>query len=142
VNDSELSYAAKYHRETWMSDDQWQCAALVADLFGGFDHVCGTFKDSGFGVTISVHAHRLSTFDFDGLTKLVLLAHDRMIRVDLAGSSPGRVKMLLHKRHKRDGAMHERHPTIETALETHRRSWQAPTEPPTKASQPEAREHE
>lgn len=110
----------RYHREAWMSNDQWQCAQLVADVFCGFHHVTGEFKEFGRGVAVSVFAGTLATTDNDRLTRLVLLAHDRMIRVELAASSPGRVKLALHKRHHRDGCMSSRHPTIEEAMRIHR----------------------
>ena len=121
-----MNDAEKYHREAWMTDDQWRCAELVADVFCGFHHVTGEFKAFGRGVAVSVFAGTLATIDNDRLTRLVLLAHDRMIRVEMAASSPGRVKLALHKRHEREGCMSGRHPTIETALASHRKYFPEP----------------
>jgi hypothetical protein len=59
----------------------------------------------------------LSTFDFDYLTRLVVLAHDRCVRVAIVSSAPRRLGLTLHRRAGREGAMHERHPTIEEAVE-------------------------
>lgn len=109
------------YRKDWMTDDQYECYELLADLFCGFHHVYTEPKEFGSGICLNTSSHRLATFDFDGLTRAVFLAHDRMIRIELAPSGPGMVKICLHKRHKREGMMSERHPTIEEALATHRR---------------------
>lgn len=108
---------AEYHREAWMSDDQWECAKLFARLVGGFHHVVGTFKPAGYGIRVSDYASSYATFDFDRLTALVFMAHDACIRVQLSGSSPHRIGLMLHRRHKRQGCIGEHHPTIEAALE-------------------------
>lgn len=59
----------------------------------------------------------LSTFDFDGLTRLVISAHDQCIRASVRSSGPRMVKIILHERKGRDGNMSQRHPTIEQAME-------------------------
>lgn len=110
-----------FNRESWMTDDQWFCACLLADVVGGFHHVDGKFKECGRGVRITINAYRLSTFDSDRLTRLVLLAHDRCVRVDIAGGVARMVTLELHRRHKRDGDMMSRHPTVAEAIATHRR---------------------
>ncbi len=56
---------------------------------------------------------RLATYDFDGLTRAVVMAHDRCIRFEVGPSGPGMVRLMVHKRHSRDGNMYERHPTLE-----------------------------
>ena len=59
-----------------------------------------------------------ATFDGCRLTHLVLLCHDRMIRCEIKGkSSWGHMEFMFHQRKGRDGQMHERHPTIEKAIE-------------------------
>jgi hypothetical protein len=107
---------AKYYRKPWMTDDQWECARMWASIVGGFHHVVGEIKDAGRGIRVTAYASGFSTFDFDRLTALVFAAHDACIRVELAQSAPAKVAFYLHKRHAREGAMHLRHPTIETAL--------------------------
>jgi hypothetical protein len=102
-----------------MTDDQWECALMFARVVGGFHHVCGEFKACGSGVRIHDHPTRWATFDFDRLTRLVVLAHDEMIRVELAPSGPGRVGFSLWKRHTRTGRVMERHPTIHDAVAIH-----------------------
>ena len=103
----------KYYRKDWMTDDQWECANLYADLVGGFRHILGKVKSFGRGIEINTTTQRFATYDFDGLTRLVVLAHDRCIRAEFQPSGPGMLKVVLHKRHKRQGRMHERHPTLE-----------------------------
>ena len=64
--------------------------------------------------------------EFDDLTRLVFLAHDRCVRVEIGNSGPGMIKIIIHKRHHRDGQpSYERHPTIETALKTWRKTWES-----------------
>lgn len=106
--------AANY-RQPWMSDDQWSCSKMLADVFRGWHHLPGTILEYGQGIRISARASWLATFDYDQLTVLVVLAHDRMIRVEIEGSSPGRVGIVLHQRHMREGDFYLKHPTIEVA---------------------------
>ena len=60
--------------------------------------------------------HGMSTFDFSHLTRLVLLSHDKMVRVELNPQASGMFNFLFHGRHSREGGMSERFPTIETVL--------------------------
>jgi len=106
-----------------MTQSQLDCYELLCDLFGGKHHIRTPIYEWGFGIRVTAPDHRLSTFDFSLLTSLVLLAHDRCIRVEISNGGPRRVAINLHKRHKREGSMFERHPTIEQAIETHRRSF-------------------
>lgn len=116
-------YETKYYRKDWMSDEQWACACLFADLFGGFHHLSGDVKANGDGVELNQLTSGLSTTDFDELTRLVFLAHDRRIRVSVLPSAPRRLRLVAHQRPLREGNMAARHPTIETALAQHRRFW-------------------
>lgn len=120
----------KFYRADWMSDDQWQSALLIADLFGGFHHVCGTFKPCGSGVEVnpSNSTNKFASFDFDGLTRAVVLAHDRCIRFAIEPSGPGRLRIQAHKRHKRDGSMYERHPTLEEHVAKLRAAYPSPNQ--------------
>jgi hypothetical protein len=73
-------------------------------------------------------ASRFSTFDFNLLTHLVFLAHDRCIRVELVSSGLGLIGLALHKRHSRDGAHSDRHPTLAQAVGEFRRHHMEPLE--------------
>ena len=115
---------ARHYRKDWMSDDQWECARMFADVLGGFHHVMSPFKPFGGGVKVSDYGARWATFDFDALTRIVLMAHDRMIRVSLEPSGPRMVGFALWKRHTREGSMSQRHPTIDDAIAMHRKERQ------------------
>ena len=57
----------------------------------------------------------VTTFDFDGLTRAVFMAHARAIRFAVSSSGPGRIKLILHKR-QREGSISQRHPDIMEAI--------------------------
>lgn len=104
------------YREEWMSDDQWECYKMLADIFLGFHHITGKLHNYGRGIALNTRSGSFATFDFADLTRAVIMAHDRMIRFAIEPSGPGMLKLVLHKRHKREGRMYERHPTIEQAI--------------------------
>ena len=105
------------YRKDWMSDDQWECYEMLADLFRGFHHITGKLHEFSSGIALNTtNSNMFATYDFDGLTRAVVMAHDRMIRFEIAPSGPGMLKLVLFKRHKREGdLMRERHPTLEDA---------------------------
>jgi hypothetical protein len=105
----------QYHHAPWMTDDQWHCAQMWSRVMHGFHH-CGDFKPFGRGICVSEPGGYFATTDFDYLSRVVFLAHDWCVRVELAASSPGRVKFALHRRHKREGSMSARHPALEQAV--------------------------
>jgi hypothetical protein len=78
----------------------------------------GTFECAdwacGAGVSFVVRGH-LSTVDADGLTRLVILAHDQMIRVSVAGCGPLSMRIGMWPRASREGGLGEKHPTLEAA---------------------------
>ncbi|MCP5002534.1 MAG: hypothetical protein GY941_01080 [Planctomycetes bacterium] len=105
-----------FYRESWMTDDQWECADFFAYLVGGWHHVMGKLKKCGTGVLFNSRNYGWATFDFNHLTRAVVLAHDRMIRFEIRPSAPGMLQFVIHKRHTREGNMAKRHPTIEDAI--------------------------
>lgn len=107
-------------REEWMSDDQWLCALFLNRLFGGFHHVTAPFREFGRGICINTTTSYMATFDYDHLTKAVIMAHNWGVRLSISGSGPNMIKIALWKRHKRDGNISERHPTIEQAVEKYK----------------------
>ncbi|MCK5344001.1 MAG: hypothetical protein KAR20_11385 [Candidatus Heimdallarchaeota archaeon] len=110
----EIDFINGYRKE-WMSDDQWECYKLAADLFRGFHHLPRKIKPFGTGIEMNPRGS-FSTYDFSHLTEMVLLCHERCIRGEILPSGPGRLKLVFHKRHAREGRMSERHPTIEEVL--------------------------
>lgn len=77
--------------------------------------------DYGQGVSFVVRGD-FSSYDTDGLTTLVLGAHDRAIRVEVSGhrTGPGHLRITMHPR-SRDGTQGARHPTVESMLAARRR---------------------
>jgi hypothetical protein len=107
---------SEFYREDWMTDAQWECACLFADLVGGFHHVSDKFKPSYIdGVEINTR-QTFATFDCDGLTRLVVLAHDRCIRVEICSSGPGRIRLMIHKRDPNGKHLWARHPKLMDAI--------------------------
>lgn len=107
----------KYNRHDWMSDDQWQCMELLADLFHGFHHV-DSERVRVFGTGISYNMREtFATFDSNFLTRLVLLSHQQCIRASILPSGFGYIKVALHKRHSREGSMCQRHPDLNDLIE-------------------------
>ena len=100
----------------WMDENQFKCFQMLDDFFGGTHHFDGKVKEWGAGIEINTSQHKFATFDFNGLTKLVVMAHDRAIRVEILPSGPGRLRLVLHYRGKREGRTFEIHPTLEDHL--------------------------
>jgi hypothetical protein len=99
-----------------MTEAQVACLDLLCEVFHGEHHAPDRIFAFGRGIKCSVYGSQMATFDFDYLTRLVILAHDRCIRVEIVPSGPGRVGLALFKRNSRDGSTFERHPTMEQAL--------------------------
>jgi len=109
---------AKY---SWATPGQSDCIDLFCDLVGGAHNLNGSFINlGGNGVCIS-QKRSFATYDDNWLTKLVFMAHDRCIRVELQAAGHGITRVILFKR-GRDGSLMERHPTLEQALEHYRSS--------------------
>ena len=108
---------AKY---SWANTAQLECIALFCDLVGGQHNLNGNFLNlGGNGVCIN-QKRSFATYDDNWLTKLVFMAHDRCIRVELQAAGHGNMRVILFKRAGRDGRMLERHPTLEHAIESFR----------------------
>ncbi|WP_312663621.1 hypothetical protein [Pantoea sp. CTOTU49201] len=109
----------EYYREEWMTEDQFFCFQMLCDVMGGGNHLCGKVKPRSRGIELSTRGFRAATFDYDGLTKAVILAHDRFIRFEVEPSGPGMLKLVLFRRQP-EGRMYERHPTLEEAIAKYR----------------------
>jgi hypothetical protein len=96
-----------------MTDGQLRCYDLLCACYNGAHHVPNIYA-CGNGIRVAHHGD-MATFDGDMLTRLVVLAHDMAVRVEVVPSGPMRVGILLHPR-QREGRMHERHPDLATAL--------------------------
>ena len=100
-----------------LTPDQRECWQLMCDVMGGPHHAPRHLYLCGMGIKVHVIAGAgWATFDFAYLTRLVIMAHNRCIRVELDSSGPGRIAIVMHKRHSRTGSVHSRHPTIEQSV--------------------------
>lgn len=99
-----------------MTDAQRACFGVLCKVFHGEHHAPDRIYAWGRGIKCSVDSTRLSTWDFDYLTRLVVLAHDECVRVEIVSSGPGRIGLALHKRSGRQGPMYDRHPSMEEAI--------------------------
>lgn len=88
---------------------------FFGELYYGKHHIPGKIKPWGTGWCVN-HYGSLATFDFDELTRLVFLSHDRCIRAEIQNSGPRMVKICIWQREGREGGISERHPTIKEAL--------------------------
>lgn len=89
-----------------------EATKFFSEFYGGEHHLPRSgIKAFGYGFAVT-HIGDLATFDFDMLTKLVVMAHDFCYRSSISTSGINRIKIAIWKRN-RDGGFTERHPTIE-----------------------------
>lgn len=89
---------------------------FFSEYYGGEHHIPGKIKNNGFGFSVNDDRGGLATYDFNQLTRLVFMAHDKCIRVEVSPSSPRHLKIAIWKR-ERTGSMSERHPDLQTVIE-------------------------
>ena len=87
---------------------------FVSFVFGGVHHVRKCECMGHFYQIVPWGG--LSTYDDDKLTKIVIASHDLGLRAQVDNYGMRGVKIMLHNRASRDGMLHKRHPTMETAL--------------------------
>ena len=88
---------------------------MLEEWRGGAHHM-GKVSEFGSGVSTSV-SQGIATYDFNELTRLVLLAHRDCIRIEINASGPGLLKICAWKRHQKTGRLHKRHPDLNTLVE-------------------------
>jgi hypothetical protein len=84
---------------------------FFAAFYGGEHRFPGLVREWGSGFSIC-HSSPLSTFDGDQLTRLVVLAHQHLIRVEVSPASSNRVRIAIHKR-ELSGSVWMRHPSLD-----------------------------
>lgn len=93
----------------WMTDAQWTVASNIADVFGGMHHMRSP-KPFGHGVAFTM-SRSLATFDMDHLTRLVIMAHKKAIRIEISTAGM-HLRVAGHMRvHDPAARCFERHPT-------------------------------
>lgn len=96
-------------------------------LYGGEHHIPGAKRSGRQNVKAwgpeswqVAHYGDLATYDFDTLTRLVILAHDRCIRVALTPCGPRHIRIGITRRSRTD-SIFTNHPTIQEAISKHGR---------------------
>jgi len=65
----------------------------------------------------------LATWDFDQLTRLVIMAHELCMRVEITSCNMQYLHLAFSQRETREGDICKRHPSIEEAVERVRANW-------------------
>lgn len=104
---------------------------LLGDVFYGIYHLPTSNLrkvdwTNKYWIEFSLMWHDLATVDFDDLTRLVVLAHDRMLRVSIKAAAPRNLCLVFHQRKVREGGYWERCPTIETHVREIHESYYGP----------------
>ena len=100
-----------------MSDLGIAVADLLGDCFLGIYHLNYTSLgkvewDNQRWIEVTVR-HIMATVDGDELTRLVVLSHDRLLRVEMRGIGPGYIRLSFNQRDTRKGTLMERVPMLE-----------------------------
>lgn len=85
---------------------------MLAEWVGGKHHL-PKVHEFGTGICIN-HYGDLSTYDWNRLTRLVLLAHRDFVRIEIASSGPRMVKIIAHRRKPKEDkdSQWQRHPSL------------------------------
>ena len=124
MSEEEPSYWARRPNSPDRHLTEEEATAFFSKFYRGEHHFPSKIKKFGEGWAMS-HYGSLATFDGADLTRLVLLAHDECIRVQIEQGGPNRLRIEIWKR-AREGPMYARHPTIEQAIESIRGCGPAP----------------
>jgi len=100
-------------QEPQLSEDQLFCRSVLSEWVGG-DHHLEPIKTHGSGILMP-WSQDLSTWDFNGLTHLVLLAHRHHVRFSIRSRGFREVAIVAHRR-KTEGGMSVRHPGLDWLL--------------------------
>lgn len=100
--------------------------AFFAEFYGGEHHFPHKIREYGSGWSM-LHRSGLATYDFDQLTRLVFMAHDRCIRVEVSIVNMQWLRIAIHQRRPGEGQMYEVHPTLDEALAAWREHNPLPT---------------
>ena len=121
-------YAGAENVQSWFKGEMSPLGIAVANLLGemvkGIYHLDVNKVDWAeqrrIVVNIDKYGTRLSTWDWDELTRLVFLCHDRALRVEIEPCNFRIIRLIFSQRTSRIGDFCTRHPTVEMALENHR----------------------
>ncbi len=109
-----------------------QVADLLGDVWAGIYHLDNRllaktdWSDSYF-IKVQI-SDGIATFDGPLLTWLAVLAHDRLLRLQISAVCNGRLALEFHQRKGRTGGLSARLPTIEEHIASIRKFHPTPTE--------------
>ena len=92
-----------------------EATIFFGDYFFGENHIPDEIKRYGNGAWRVACKTPMATSDYDELTRLVVMAHDRCIRVEIVPNGMNRYFIAIWKR-SREGGLMESHPTMEDAV--------------------------
>lgn len=95
---------------------------FFSEFYYGEHHIPNEIKPCGYGWMVNHDRGSLSTYDFNQLTRLVLMAHEKCIRVEVNPIRNGILQIKLHQREK-EGTIMTSHPTIEKAISDFRKTY-------------------
>lgn len=106
-------------------------AQLLGTVYGGIYHLpqhCYMSKktqwDNSKHIRIYLEdSNHLSTFDFNHLTALVILAHDYCVRLHIKPCTPRLLILDFHLRERNGKEIYSYHPTIEEAIADPEHRW-------------------
>ena len=104
-----------------ISDFGKKVADILGDMAFGIYHLDVRalrkvdWKNEGY-ISVVVYGG-LATYDTDTLTRLIVLCHDRMVRLEVSAATWKHLRLEFWPRTSRDGELYTRHPTMETAIE-------------------------
>lgn len=99
-----------------LTENQQYCKNMLIAWAKGEHHLPDIYP-CGSGIHIN-HYGDLSTFDFDKLTRLVLLAHRDAVRIEITNSGPRMVRIIAHRRkHDAAACMSQRHPSLDDLIQ-------------------------
>lgn len=98
---------------------------LLHDVFAGIYHLnrasLGKVEwDNNHHIIVTIRGE-LATYDGDYLTRLIVLSHDRMLRMSIEGAAHRYLRLTFHQRTRRiGGSVWERMPMIEDQIKRYR----------------------
>jgi len=99
-----------------------EAVKFFAEFYGGEHHIPGDVRENDNGWWGVAHYGELASYDYNYLTRLVLLAHDRCIRVSVHGCNGDHVRISIWNRDPAEECIMSGHPTIEEALSKWRKN--------------------
>lgn len=92
-----------------------EATEFFSGFYDGQHHIPGNkLYRFGDGWYVNHGVGEVSTFDYNGLTKLVVLAHDKCMRVSISAKNQT-LRIAIWKR-QREGSYYQRHPDLESHI--------------------------